>query len=815
MSSSDVVMLKGTKSFFSHKTKVLWGKMERVLFRSSFLILVVGFLLGRAYILGEIIPFALPFAAVVFMVRRERTALAFLAILLGGFTSSWQSVIYIFVSIIFFLLSHLILTKFAEKPHGLLPIQMFISVICSHLLVTYIYTLGFTTYDVMMGLIEAGLSYVITIIFLQSIPLLLPDNKRKTLEMEEVVCLIIFVASVITGTNDLIVYNIGIQTVMAYYLLLIFAYSSGPTIGATVGVVTGLIISLANVASISQMSLLAFSGLLGGLLREGKKWGVSFGLLVGTSLISLYGDTSGSIQNTLLAAGVAIIIFFFTPRGFIERIAKMIPGTTEHSLAQQQYLRKIRDITSERILRFANVFDALASSFSHLRADTGEQEQREIDLFLSRVTEQTCQTCLKKDQCWIANVDKTYSLMEQIVKETEKGTIKKNDTLIRDFDKHCHKSSQVLNLIEREFIYFQAEQRLKKQVQESRKLVAEQLTGVSRVMEDFAKEIQKEKANHALQEEQILTALRDFGVEVNYTDIYSLEPGNIDIEISTPFCNGSGECEKIIAPLLSDILKETIVVNKEEHGDGVTDFCIASFGSAKKYTIHTGIATIARGGGFLSGDSNTTMELGVGKHALAISDGMGNGERAHAESAETLKLLQKILQSGIEETIAIKSINSILSLRTTDEIYATLDLVMVDLQDATAKFLKIGSSPSFIKRGDQVIKIEGSNLPIGIIQDFDIDVIEAELKSGDLLIMMTDGVYEGAEYVENHEMWMKRKIRELHTNDPQEVADILLEEVIRTKEFVEDDMTLVVGKISNNIPKWATIPAFGKGVASS
>ncbi|MGJ8868758.1 SpoIIE family protein phosphatase, partial [Salmonella enterica] len=90
-----------------------------------------------------------------------------------------------------------------------------------------------------------------------------------------------------------------------------------------------------------------------------------------------------------------------------------------------------------------------------------------------------------------------------------------------------------------------------------------------------------------------------------------------------------------------------------------------------------------------------------GKYALAISDGMGNGERAHYESSETLQLLKQILQPGIEETIAIKSINSILSLRTSDEIFSTLDLAMIDLQDANVNFLKIGSTPSFIKRGDK------------------------------------------------------------------------------------------------------------------
>ncbi|OOV39617.1 stage II sporulation protein E, partial [Staphylococcus sp. MB371] len=152
----------------------------------------------------------------------------------------------------------------------------------------------------------------------------------------------------------------------------------------------------------------------------------------------------------------------------------------------------------------------------------------------------------------------------------------------------------------------------------------------------------------------------------------------------------------------------------------------------------------------------------------------------HMESKETVKLLQKILQSGIDEEIAIKSINSILSLRTTEEMFTTLDLAMVDLRDASARFLKIGSTPSFVKRANNILKIEASNLPMGIIEDVEVDVVGEQLKTGDILIMMSDGIFEGAQHVENHELWMKRKIKELQTEDPQEIADIIMEEVIRS-----------------------------------
>ncbi|WP_145364408.1 hypothetical protein, partial [Staphylococcus epidermidis] len=63
---------------------------------------------------------------------------------------------------------------------------------------------------------------------------------------------------------------------------------------------------------------------------------------------------------------------------------------------------------------------------------------------------------------------------------------------------------------------------------------------------------------------QIIEALQHFGIEIQHVEIYSLEQGNIDIEMTIPF-SGHGESEKIIAPMLSDILEEQILVKAEQH----------------------------------------------------------------------------------------------------------------------------------------------------------------------------------------------------------------------------------------------------------
>jgi stage II sporulation protein E len=613
-----------------------------------------------------------------------------------------------------------------------------------------------------------------------------------------------------TGTIGWMIYGLSAEHILSRYLVLVFAFVSGPTIGATVGVVTGLILSFANVSSLYEMSLLAFSGLLGGLLKDGKKLGAALGLVVGSLLIGLYAQADQGLTTNLYESLTAVVLFLLTPSFVLKNLSKLVPGTSENMLEQQQYVRKIRDVTANRVEQFSNVFQALSKSFTQNGFyDEKPSADKEVDYFLSSVTERTCQFCFKKEQCWAQQFDTTYEYMKEIMLEVDNGTLEQNPRLIREMDKHCVKSKKVIDVIEHELTYFKANQHLKAQIQESRRIVAEQLHGVSEVMGNFAKEIKRERENLNVQEEQILEALRNFGMEINQIEIYSLEPGNVDIEMWVPYCHGRGECEKIIAPMLTDILGESIVVKNEECAKYPQGYCHVSFGCTKAYVVDTGVAHAAKGGGFVSGDSYSMIELNAGKYALAISDGMGNGERAHYESSETLQLLKQILQTGIEETIAIKSINSILSLRTNDEIFSTLDLAMIDLQDANVNFLKIGSTPSFIKRGDKVIKIQASNLPMGIIEEFEVDVVNEQMKAEDLLIMMSDGVFEGPKHVENYEMWMKRKIGELQTNDPQEIADLIMEEVIRTKSgLIEDDMTVVVAKLQHNTPKWSSIPSY-------
>ncbi|WAA12351.1 stage II sporulation protein E [Fervidibacillus halotolerans] len=782
-------------------------KLEYVFIYRGLLLFLLGFMLGRAFILSTLSPFSLPFFAAVYLIRKDRAHFAMIGLILGSLTISLYNALYTFLVIGLFLIFYRILKGVINNEIGIFPYYVFISIFMGRTFLHILENGDMSIYFLLLGGIEAVLSFVLTIIFLQSIPILSTLKKHQSLRTEELVCLIILLASVMTGIIDWKIMDLSMANIFARYFVILFAFAAGATVGSTVGVVTGLIFGLANVESLSELSLLAFAGLLGGLLKEGKKLGVSLGLFIATLLIGIYGTTEAPLTNNLLESSVAFLFLLLTPRTLSERIAKNIPGTPEFTAEQQAYMKKIRDVTAQKVNQYSSIFRAISASFAKQNEQMETEREREIDYFLSNVTEKTCQTCFKKEQCWVQQFNKTYDSMKQIMTELNEQETLSNKT-IKNWKDHCVRSKRVIDAIQEELYFYQSNEKLKRQMKESRKLVVDQLEGVSQVMENFAKEIRREQENHEKQEEQLMNALLAIGLDIDDIEIYSLKSGEVDIDIRFPYCDGMGQCEKIIAPLLSDILGETIVVHRETCAQFPQGTCLATFRSSKAFVVETGVVYAAKDGGFVSGDGYEMMELDSAKFALAISDGMGNGERAHRESQETLSLLNKILQSGIGEEIAIKSINSILSLRTTEEIYSTLDLAIIDLQDAQAKFIKVGSMPSFIKRGNKVIKIQANNLPIGILHDFEVEVVNVQLMAEDLLIMISDGILEGKKPVENVDLWMKRKISQIETDDPQEVADLLLEDCIRSRGGqIEDDMTVLVAKIKHNLPKWTSIPA--------
>lgn len=789
------------------KTFILENRLTQawIIRKWAFLLIATGFLLGRATILDDLAPFAVAYFAVIYYLRKELVSWVGFALVAGSLLSVPSNSGYIVTELLVFLLIQKGVEKFEKADLSFVPVIVFTATFLVQLF-SYVMRADLTWYTFMMTGVEALLSFILTLIFIQAVPVLTQSRKKTSLKHEEIICLIILLASVMTGTVGWLIQDVTIEHIFSRYLILLFALVGGAPLGASVGVITGLILSLADIQAVYQMSLLAFAGLLAGLLKEGGKWSVALGMLLGCSILTVYVGDQASIMSSTWETGIAVLLFILTPRNLVQTLAKYVPGTQENMKTHYEYAKRVRDITAGRVEQFSEVFQQLSKSFKQL-SEEGQERKREEEVshFMNNVANKTCSSCWKKQQCWDKSFYETYTYMTEMMSAIEKDERISKKEIIPEWKKACAKTDQVLDVMKQQYTLYRHDLQWKKQILESRQLVSDQLTGVSQVMEDLAKEIKREGQELYLQEEQIRSALEGLGLSILAIDVINLEEGNVEIEIMHQYTRGFDECRKIIAPLLSDILGENIAVKKEKFSEKGEGYCTVTFGSAKEYEVETGIAGAAKGGDLLSGDSFSTAELGNGKFVVALSDGMGNGERARAESSTALTILQQLLQSGMDEKLAIKSVNSVLLLRSPDEMYATVDMALIDLYSARTTFMKIGSTPSFIKRGNEVLQITANNLPVGILKEIDVDLVSVQMLPGDVLIMMTDGIYDSPGYAVNKELWMRRVIGEIDTDNPQDFADCLLERIVRQQHGeISDDMTVIVARIERYRPEWST-----------
>jgi stage II sporulation protein E len=223
--------------------------------------------------------------------------------------------------------------------------------------------------------------------------------------------------------------------------------------------------------------------------------------------------------------------------------------------------------------------------------------------------------------------------------------------------------------------------------------------------------------------------------------------------------------------------------------------CSIRLKEAEKYQVATGIAKATKSGS-ISGDNYSFIELKDSRFMLALSDGMGTGYKASVESGTTIRLLEKFLYAGFDKDLAVKSINSLLLMKSNEETYATIDLSVINQYNGEVEFVKVGAVSTFIKYEDHVDVIKVGSLPVGILKNVEMEFVRKKLQDGDFVIMVSDGILDSNQSEINKERWLAEVINNINTRNPQKIADEILNTCLDANGGVAcDDMTIMVAKI--------------------
>ena len=202
----------------------------------------------------------------------------------------------------------------------------------------------------------------------------------------------------------------------------------------------------------------------------------------------------------------------------------------------------------------------------------------------------------------------------------------------------------------------------------------------------------------------------------------------------------------------------------------------------------------------VGGDFYDYLTVANGQTAIAVADAAGKGLRGAMNAVLTNGMLYEVSRFKSEADIILTDLNAGLAPRMYGPSFIALNLAVLDEEKKRVDYANGGQPYPILKRGEEIIEIESSDLPLGSMKKVEYESVTFDLNEGDILIFHTDGLIEALNTDE--EMYGTERLNESVSKIPDtstatEVIQNLVEDV---RDFVGeaeqyDDLTIVVIKI--------------------
>lgn len=750
-------------------------------------IFLLGFLLSRAVLLGELYPFGVGFLAGRCIYRTKHRGLAFFGVIIGTlFTVKGWTLWGYLISI------GAIYTVFFCYKKEDLPLLTIPALIFAIHLVARGSIAFFTNGELYLWIAIIFESIFVSIFALVTVSGFQACAKLtdgSSLTAEENTSLGLLILGFIVGIDGLAIFECSLQSIFSRWLVLWGALLGGPGGGAAIGVAVGFVPSVQGAFAIGSIAYYALGGLLGGIFHSFKKLGVIIGFALANLFLTFFFTESAVIVQALKETGVAVLLFLFVN----------IPVKKELSIAatmqNSNHLEDISSYYSDKLGKMAEVFYELDRVFREKNEE--KTESNKLNLLFNKATAQVCTGCSLQRICWEQDFYKTYrTLLDVCTKLETKGKIEEND-FGTDLKRRCMRLRELSVALNSQLEFLKIINFYEKKIDLGNYMLNRQLVGLAKIAENFSEEI-RQKVEREENLENILTEkLAEKGILVNRLSVVKSPGGENEIHIRQNVCQRENWCISMVAPNVSQILDRMYIL-KSRHcgGNRKRDVCSYILVPSRALQVTIGKAYCAKAGLTVSGDLCSALTLPNHKFALIMCDGMGVGSEAYAESSAAVSILEKLLLAGFAPQTAVKTVNTALLLKASGESFATLDVVIINQISGWCDFIKIGGAPSLIRSARGIKVIQSTSPPIGILEEIEPQIYRHFLAARNNIIMMSDGLWDALDSVEKPEERLDSLLAKLESLDPQVVADYLL---FKAKKAVanqaNDDMCVMVASL--------------------
>ena len=771
------------EAFYDKKDKMKIA-IKSLLSINNIIIYIIAFMVSMVGVSSHNImlglsPFAIAFMAAM-LSNGNPVGIVYILTLIGTFIKFGPNVLltYVLTSLVFFASSlfvrHNIIEDTNEEKR--LGVHLFASVLIVQIVPMFFRS--FLLYDLLLAIMVAVITFIFYKIFANSIIMLKEFRNKKAFTIEEVIGTSLLLAIAVCAVGDLSIFGFSIKNILSILIVLILGLKNWLLVGVVVGFILGNVI-LTYVANGNTVPIITIQEILIaclGLLAIPKKLKIN--------IEDLYGKTKLLPETTGRSIGEAQDNTILKLNSMSETIADLAKGYK--TIEKEDKKLKKQELSNENIF-----IEELKNNLINL-----EENILFDDIYNNNnnILHEIFEELLKNDVIYEKNLVSIFEAHNNYIV----GFHEKNKAVEADISKMINAINSSYRLSRVNFVW-------KKKIEQNKENISNQLEGVSQAIADLADEIKKDNEDEfADKREELMRAFQEKKFDIRNLNIKRLKNGRYIIDIYHNLCDDleGKKCNiKRIKTILERILKDKFIIQHQECGLRESkEQCKFTYMSQDKFSVQIGISKTTKAGSPVSGDTNLETKLEDGKYLLAISDGMGSGPEAMKSSKVAIKTLERLLTAGFDKTMSLKLINSILEITQKDDMYATLDVEILDLYSGIMEFVKNGACPTYLKRNKEVQLLKANTLPAGAIEKMDLEVYDCDLQDGDIIVMCSDGVIESNDEYINKEVWVKYLLEDMQTDDAQKIADILLKEAIDNDYGTQkDDMTVIVAKISKKI----------------
>ncbi len=260
--------------------------------------------------------------------------------------------------------------------------------------------------------------------------------------------------------------------------------------------------------------------------------------------------------------------------------------------------------------------------------------------------------------------------------------------------------------------------------------------------------------------------VRDFGYTSDVFEDFRQNVKRGQFEFPSHFASKCQKTEELSMELSSEILNRT------------------------GYKIEYSKCSEPKAGERVCGDSCCIFTSGD-RQIICIADGMGSGPAAATESLKSSRLIENLMCKGVEKEDAIRVVNETL-IKSEYESVLAIDLSVFDLKTGVCEFVKAGAAPTYVIRNGNLYELGSKSVPIGILDEVELEYERSHLISGDVLLMVSDGmISDGAEWL----ALLIQGMSDLELKSPLLLSSSIMTAAKHLKKNIMDDITVIAAKI--------------------